>query len=166
MSKKSKRKSKEETSMPENTETVDPNAVAELATEETQEVPTKGKKAKRLKKDLATDPGKLIIEVIGGSLGARTFDPSTLPENVKDQLPAFALSHKLGDAAAGKSGIEAEEAITKVWEGLVAGDWSVRAPAQPKVAVSAVIENFKNLSDKEKATAKVLLETLGIPVPE
>lgn len=123
------------------------------------------KKPKRLEKDLVKYPGKLAITVIGGKKGEMVFDPKVLPKNIQAQLPAFACSHKLGDSAAGRAGEEAETAIIKVWDGMMAGDWTVRAPAQPKVAVSDIAQNFDKLSPKEKAAAAPLLKALGIDVP-
>ncbi len=123
------------------------------------------KKPKRLEKNLVKYPGKLAISVIGGKKGEMIFDPNDLPAKIKKQLPVFACSHKLGDSAAGRQGVEAEVAITKVWEGMVAGDWSVRAPAQPKVAVNDIAQNFDKLSAKEKAAAAPLLKALGVDIP-
>jgi hypothetical protein len=135
-----------------------------MAEETTQQEAPK-KKPKRLEKDLVKHPGKVAISVIGGEKGEMIFDPKTLPKSIQDQLPAFALNHKLGDAAAGRSGKEAEEAITKVWDGMMAGDWTVRAPAQPKVAVNEVAQNFDKLSEKEKKAAAPLLKSLGLSIP-
>lgn len=128
------------------------------------EAPAK-KKPKRLNKDLVKMPGKLCITVIGGKDGEMVFDPTKLPDKIKAMLPAFAISHKLGDSAAGRQGVEAEAAIKKVWEGMMAGDWSVRAPAQPKVAVNDIAQNFDKLSAAEKKAAAPLLKALGIDIP-
>lgn len=93
------------------------------------------------------------------------FDFSELPEDIKTQFGPFGLGHKLGDSAAGKSGTEAEEAINRVWDGLMAGDWTVRAPAAPKVSIKEIAENFQNLSDAEQDTARTLLASLGLEIP-
>ncbi len=74
------------------------------------------------------------------------------------------------DFVAGKSikryfPTKAEEANDKVGNGLKSGDWSVRAPATPKVSVKDIADNYKNLSDEEKAAAAPLLRALGIPIP-
>lgn len=126
---------------------------------------SKPKRAYKLQKDLTKNPGKVTITVISGTKGEQVFDPSELPEDIQQKLIPFGLSHKLGDAAAGLTGVEAEEAIGKVWEGLVKGDWAVRAPASPKVPLKDLMENFSKLSDAEKDTAMVLLKTLGINLP-
>ena len=68
-----------------------------------------------------------------------TFDFATLPDGIQAKLGPFGLGHKLGDAAAGKEGQEAVDAINKVWDGLMNNDWSVRAPAGEKVSKSSII---------------------------
>lgn len=123
------------------------------------------KKAKKLSKDLSTKPGTIIITVVGGAEGAMEFVFKKLPERIQGLFGPFGLGHKLGDAAAGRSGKDAESAVKKVWEGLVKGDWSVRAPAAPKISTTEVAANFAKLSPKEQATAKALLEGLGIKIP-
>lgn len=123
------------------------------------------KRAKKLSKDLKTSPGKVIINVLDGSAGPMTFNPQDLPEKVQAELPAFGLGHKLGDAAAGKSGTEAEESIKKVWDGLMAGDWSVRAPAAQKISVNELGKNLANLSPQEQEAARAALAALGITLP-
>ena len=50
------------------------------------------------------------------------------------------------------------------WDGLMKGDWSVRAPAQPKVAISTIVGNLDKLEGAEKETAKALLKSLGISI--
>ena len=60
--------------------------------------------------------------------------------------------------------IQQEGVITKVWDGLMNGDWSVRAPAQPKVAISTITANLDKLQGPEKETAKALLKSLGISI--
>lgn len=126
---------------------------------------TEGKRARKLEKDLASQPGKVVITVLGGTKGAMVFDPSDLSEDIQQKLIPFGLGHKLGDAAAGKSGTEAEEAIEKVWEGLKSNDWSVRAPATPKVSLKDIASNFQNLSDEDKEAAAKLMASLGINLP-
>lgn len=137
------------------------------STEETAETPdteTPKKSRRKLEKDLTEHP-VVKITALGGKRGQMSFDFTELPEEVQDRLGPFGLGHKLGDAAAGRKETEAEEAIVKVWEGLMAGDWSVRAPAVPKVSVKAIAENYELLSDAEKKAAKTLLDGLGIKIP-
>ena len=137
-------------------------AETETAEDTTPEAP---KRPKKLTKDLVTHEGKLAITVLGGDQGEMIFDPNELTVEIQDKFIPFGIGHKLGDSAAGRSGVEAETAINKVWEGLKNGDWSVRAPAQPKVAISDVAQNFDKLSDEEKAAAAPLLKSLGIDIP-
>ena len=92
------------------------------------------------------------------------FDAATLPEEIQKSLIPFGLNHKLGDAAAGRSGKDAEEAIKKVWEGLVAGDWTTRAPAAPKVSVSTIKDNLAKMSPEEAEKARSLMAQMGIVI--
>jgi len=123
------------------------------------------KRPKKLTKDLATKPGTVIIKVSDGVKGAQEYVFGQLPDKIRKLFGPFGLGHKLGDAAAGRSGKDAESAIGKVWEGLMKGDWSVRAPAAPKISVTEVKANFDKLSEAEQKTAKKLLEGLGITIP-
>jgi len=121
-------------------------------------------RAKKLTKDLVTKPGTVIITVTDGEKGAMEFDFSQLPPKIQKAFGPFGLGHKLGDSAAGRKGVDAEAAITKVWDGLMEGNWSVRAPAQPKVAISTIVNNLDKLEGAEKDTAKALLKSLGISI--
>lgn len=105
------------------------------------------------------------IEVLEGAQGEMRFDFNSLPDDICTKMGPFGLNHKLGDSAAGKTGVEAEEAINKVWQGLLDGDWSVRAPSAPKVSTKVIADNFSNLSEDEQNAAKAVLESLGIAVP-
>jgi len=125
------------------------------------------KKSKRLSKNVDMEKGVLTIEVVGGKKGTMTFDPKAIKDaKVISYLPIMALNHILGDAAAGRAGEEAEKAIMAKWEGFLKGDLTVRTPAQPKVAVNSVLENFSKLSPAEKKAAMPLLKALGITIPE
>ena len=134
--------------------------------ENTQEVAQEEapkKKGKKLIKEIAET--QIKIEAIGGDKGQVVYDFKDLPEDVQAKLGPFGLSHKLGDAAAGKAGKEAEESILRVWEGLMKGDWTTRAPATPKVAVNEITNNLSKLNPQERAAAEALLAKLGVPVP-
>jgi len=140
-------------------------ATENVATDENTETEAPAKKSrKKLEKDLTEHP-LVKITAMEGSQGQVVYDFTDLPEEIQDRLGPFGLGHKLGDAAAGRRGTEAEEAINKVWEGLMAGDWSVRAPAVPKVSIKAIADNYEMLSDEEKETAKKLLGDLGMKIP-
>lgn len=120
---------------------------------------------KKMEKKFSEDGNAVIINVLEGTQGEMTFDFTTLPEDIQKRLGPFGLNHKLGDSAAGKTGVEAEESIQKVWEGLMAGDWSIRAPAAPRVSTKVIADNFTNLSEDEQNAAKSVLAALGIKVP-
>ena len=107
----------------------------------------------------------ISITAAEGAQGDMLFDFSDLPQDIQSKLGPFGLNHKLGDAAAGKSGVDAEAAINKVWEGLMTGDWSVRAPATPKVSIKAIADKMTNLSPEEQDAAKALLAQLGVKIP-
>lgn len=130
------------------------------ATEAQAPVETTGSKRKKLSKGIEGTCVK--ITVLGGDKGEMSFDFTTLPDDIQAKLGPSGLGHKLGDAAAGTAGKDAEEAIQKVWDGLVAGNWSVRAPAQPKIAVSTITNNLAALSPEEQEAAKAALAKLGI----
>jgi len=123
------------------------------------------KRPKKLTKDLATKPGTVIITVAGGTKGAMSFAFKSLPEKIQVLLGPFGLGHKLGDAAAGRAGKDAEDSINKVFDGLMKSDWSVRAPAAPKISVTEVAANLSKMSEKEQKVAKALLDSLGITLP-
>lgn len=133
------------------------------ATEAGNEVNDTQAETNKRKKLTKSIEGTIVkITVLGGNKGEMSFDFATLPEKIQASFGPFGLGHKLGDSAAGTSGVEAETAIQKVWDGLVAGDWSVRAPAQPKIAISTIASNLGALSPEEQEAAKVALAKLGI----
>lgn len=92
----------------------------------------------------------------------RSFDFIDLPETVQDKLGPFGLSHKLGDAAAGKTGMEIIGAIEKVFEGLMQNNWTVRAPAAPKITKKVLNERLNGMSAEDQSAARALLEQLNI----
>ena len=92
------------------------------APEAPAETKTAGTRQRKLAKSIE---GTVVnIEVIGQGLTVHDF--TELPADIQAKLGPFGLASKLGDAAAGREGSDAAEAIKKVWEGLVAGDWTVR----------------------------------------
>ena len=133
-------------------------------TDEATAVEAPKKRARKLEKFI--DGTIVKLTALGGEKGQMSCDFDLLPEPIKAKLGPFGLSHKLGDAAAGKEGVDAEVAIQKVYDGLIANNWSVRAPAVPKVGVADIVANFQNLSDKEKKAAAPLLKSLGIALPD
>lgn len=131
----------------------------------TAPVAPQAKKGKKLTKDLATKPGTVIITIQDGEKGAMEFAFDKLPKAIQDKFGPFGYGHKLGDSAAGRKGKDAEAAILKVNEGLMKGDWSVRAPAAPKINVAELAANFGKLSKKEQEVAKKFLSSLGLTIP-
>jgi hypothetical protein len=121
------------------------------------------KSRRKLTKEVVENGVK--ITVLGGDKGEMFFDFTKYPVEIQSKLGPFGQGHKLGDAAAGRSGKEAEDCIIKVHDGMMANDWTTRAPAVPKVKVSELIENFQKMSDKEKKVAAPLLAALGIELP-
>lgn len=92
------------------------------------------------------------------------FDFAQLPQEIKTKFGPFGLSHRLGDAASGKKGKDAVEAINKVWNGLMDNNWTVRAPAGEKLTKKGVMAKVETLSPKEQAAARALLEKLGLSI--
>lgn len=117
------------------------------------------KKVKKLGKEIAGTVVK-ITEIVTGAI--MEFDFAKLPKEIQEKLGPFGASHKLGDSAAGASGQEAVDSIKKVWDGLMKGDWSVRAPQGEKVSLSSVAANLDKLPPAEAAAARALLEKLGL----
>ena len=123
----------------------------------------KVKRAKKLAKEIE---GEMVKITVGdGAKGEMIFLFSDLPADIQSKLGPFGLGHKLGDAAAGKEGLEAEEAINKVFDGLKSGDWSVRAPAGPRVSIKALADNVSKLDPASQEAAKALLTSLGVKIP-
>jgi hypothetical protein len=106
--------------------------------------------------------GNIITITEGSTEKKLSFDISKLNADIKAHLSMHGLSQKLGDAAAGKEGDKAVESINIVWEGLVKGDWTVRAPAGEKISKKSITEKLEGLSEKEQKTARDLLAKLGM----
>lgn len=120
-------------------------------------------KRKKMSKEVVYgDDACVKIQVVGGDLGEMTFLMSELPEDIVTKLAPFGLGHKLGDAAAGTSGIEAEAAVQKVWEGLTKGEWTTRQPAAPKIDRKVVLERMNSMSQEDQEKARALLASLGV----
>lgn len=117
------------------------------------------KKVKKLGKEIVGTVVK-IAEVVTGKL--MEFDFSKYPKEIQEKLGPFGLNHKLGDAAAGKSGQEAVDAIMKVHEGLMKGDWSVHVAPGERIAISTVNANIEKLPPAQQAAARELLIKLGV----
>jgi len=120
------------------------------------------KKVKRLAKVI---DGTVLTIVESLTATTLTLDFATLPEGIQALLGPYGMSQKIGDAAAGKKGQESVDAMNKVWEGLLAGNWSVRAPAAEKISKKSILGKFADMPEgKEKVAAAALLKSLGIAV--
>jgi hypothetical protein len=117
------------------------------------------KRPRKLTKEI--EGTKIILNVVSVD-EALTFTLDQFSPDIQEKLAMYGISQKLGDAAAGKDGQEAVDAINKVAEGLIKGDWTIRAPAAPKVTKAQINENLSNMSDKDRAAAEELLKKLGI----
>lgn len=123
--------------------------------------PAEGKKRdKKLSKNI--DGTVITIKVVGGVKGEMAFDTANLPKKIQEILIPFGAGHKLGDSAAGRSGVDAEDAIVKVWEGLVKGEWSVRQPAESKVSIASMKGALANMTPEDAIKARELMATMGI----
>lgn len=111
-------------------------------TAQTTGAPAPAKKT-RTKKLVRTFDGTKVVFTEGTTKTVKTYDFNALPKEIKDKLGPFGLASKVGDAAAGKAGKDAIDAMDKVWEGLMKGDWSVRVPAQEKITVSTLKDRFE-----------------------
>ena len=139
------------------------SASASATTTETPVEVSAPKKSKKLNKEVSYENGgSVIISVVNGEKGTMTFNFSDLPAEIQQKFGPFGLSHKLGDAAAGESGIEAEKAIETVWKGLKEGNWTVRTPAAPKIDKKAVTDRFQNMSEDQRNEALATLRAMGI----
>jgi len=130
-----------------------------MAENETTEAP---KKNRKLNKAINDETGIITIEAIGGAKGPVEFDFNKVNEKVQRKLGLAGLSHKLGDAASAVRGVEAEAAISRVWEGLLKGEWTTRGPATPKVALSEIAGNMAKLPKDQQKKAREALAALGI----
>lgn len=118
------------------------------------------KRDKKLSKSI--DGTVITIKVVGGMKGEMSFDTANLPKKIQEILIPFGAGHKLGDSAAGRSGVDAEDAIVKVWEGLVKGEWSVRQPAETKVSISSMKGALANMTPEDAIKARELMASMGI----
>lgn len=115
--------------------------------------------AKKLSKKIEENVVK-ITEVTTNSV--LSYNTDELPIAIREKLVPFGAGHKLGDAAATKTGAEAVAAINKVWEGMMKGEWTTRVPASEKVSVSSLMESVGKLAPKEQAVARALMVKLGL----
>lgn len=118
-------------------------------------------RVRRLEKNVDYENGVVSVKVIATGQEV-VCDSNQLPEEIKAKLIPLALSHRIGDSAAGREGEEAFEAMTKVWEGLMAGNFTIRQPAAKGLSKKEITEKLASLSGKEATAAAALLKKLGI----
>jgi hypothetical protein len=136
-----------------------------MADEVKAPIAEKAKKSKKLSKVIE---GNVLTITDGVTKAVLTFDAGKLPVEIQKKLMPYGLSQKLGDAAAGKEGQVAVDSINKVWAGLMANDWSTRAPAAEKINKKDILAKIDALDPKIKATlmkdpgTAALLAALGV----
>lgn len=113
------------------------------------------KKVKRLSRKIEGRVLTITEMETGESI---SIDADTLSEDIQSRSMMHGLNQKIGDAAAGKTGVEAFKAMTVVAEGIAAGNWAVRAPASKNVSVSDINNALGTMTDEEK---KGLLDSLS-----
>jgi len=152
------------------TETETEIEMTEVETTETTETtePIDAPNGKAKVSTIFNTDGTVSLTIIGGTKGIMTFNPAELPDSIKEKLLPFSVAKKLGSqgACAGKDGIQAEEAVLKVWEGLRNGDWSVRAPAAEKITVKKndILANLQAMSEGDRNAAMAALKALNIKI--
>jgi hypothetical protein len=126
--------------------------------------------AKKLGKKIE---GSEVLFSVGGTDEVIRYDSATLPQEIKDRLIPFGLGHKLGDAAASsKTPEESKLAIQKVWDGMLASNWTTRTPAEegeakaPKISQKTIMANLAKLPPEQQEAAKSLLLAMGFSLPE
>jgi len=123
-----------------------------------------------VKEKEATKRPKKLSKTIEGTVLTMTFDNgkalkfdvNSLTPAIQEKCKLHGMSQKLGDAAAGKDGDTAVEAVNKTWEALAKGDWSFKVPAGPKITKAVLGEKIGTLNKKDQEEAKAILAKLGI----
>ena len=98
------------------------------------------------------------------------YDTATLPSELTSRLVAFGVGHKLGDSAASaKTPEEMKTSIQRVWDGLMAGNWTTRVPGEakekaPKISAKTIAANLAALPPEQQEAARALLASMGIAV--
>lgn len=113
-------------------------------------------RAQVLKKDYDLEAGKATIKFLtsGNEL---VVDMNTLKPEIVRQAALHGLLQKLGDAAAGSQGEEAEEAVNSVAEQIIAGQWNAtrekgeQAPSVIALAVYRFKERMGKLNETLEA---------------
>ena len=123
------------------------------------------KRETKMSKEFPDDYATITITITGGVRGGMTFNPKDYPEAIQAKFPSFGLGHKLGDATSGKSGTEAEDAIMRVHEAMLNGEWAVKGVAAPRVSLKEISNNVNKLSGEAREAAIAALAAVGITIP-
>lgn len=120
-------------------------------------------KEKRTKKLSKVIEGNVLTITEGITGTVLKFDAGELPAAIQANLMPYGLSQKIGDAAAGREGQEAVDAMKKVYDGLLKGDWSTRVPAAEKITKKSIVEKVEAMTDPaEKQKYTDLLKKIGL----
>jgi hypothetical protein len=120
-------------------------------------------KEKRTKKLSKVIEGNVLTITEGITGTVLKFDAGELPAAIQANLMPYGLSQKIGDAAAGREGQEAVDAMKKVYDGLSKGDWSTRVPAAEKITKKSIVEKVEAMTDPaEKQKYTDLLKKIGL----
>lgn len=118
------------------------------------------KRARKLSKVIE---GNVLTITEGVTGTVLKFDAGELPAAIQANLMPYGLSQKIGDAAAGREGQEAVDAMKKVYDGLSKGDWSTRVPAAEKITKKSIVEKVEAMTDPaEKQKYTDLLKKIGL----
>ena len=115
--------------------------------------------AKKLDKRV-DDNGVNITVVSIGEGGYYNVDE--LSDDIKRRLMIHGLSQVLGDAAAGRDGQDAKEAIERRWETLKSGEWTAKRAAAPKLSKAELERRLAGLEDDERQAIIDALAKVGI----
>ena len=118
-------------------------------------------RAKKMDKTVDYEKGVVSFKIL--SDGSEVVcDTNKLPAEIKSKLIPLAISHRIGDAAAGRDGKDAFESMSKVWDGLMKGNFTIRTAAKKGVSKADIKAKLDSLKGKEATAAAELLEKLGI----
>ncbi len=121
------------------------------------------KRPRKLIKSTSKETMVVIIEVVGVESGPIEYPLPELNQDIVDQLALHGLSQKLGDAAAGKDGKDAEDSIAETWANLKEGKFrGERAGGERMPSKKAMASTLETLSPDEQEAARAALARLGI----
>ncbi|RLC74773.1 MAG: hypothetical protein DRJ03_31365 [Chloroflexi bacterium] len=106
------------------------------------------------------DNGVEITVVSTGQSGFYSVDE--LSPDIQRKLMIHGLSQVLGDAAAGRDGEDASEAIQRRWETLKSGEWTAKRAAAPKLSKAELERRLAGLEDDERQAIIDALAKVGI----